>query len=103
MAADHLLMPRLKVGELNGLHLIQVHDSAPLVVGLLQATVQACELSIQQFIVGPSPSSPEYRLPLDQDLRPKEGLSHLLPHQRVQFLSPSGGLRAGLVGSARLE
>ncbi len=87
MAADHLLMPRLEVGELNGLHLVQVQDSAPLVVGLLQATVQAFELSIEQFIVGPSRSSPECRLALDQDLRLKQGLSHLLPHQRVQLLS----------------
>src|SRR5216683_6382298 len=70
-SAEHLLMPRLEVGELNGLHLIEVHDSAPLVLGLPQATVQAFELSIQHFIVGPSRSSPDCRLSLDQDLRPK--------------------------------
>jgi len=103
MAADHLLMPRLEVGELNGLHLIEVHDSAPLVLGVLQATVQPFELSMQQFIVGPSRSSPECRLSLHQDRRPEEGLSNLLPHQRVQLLSSSGGLRAGPVGSTRLE
>jgi hypothetical protein len=71
MAADHLVMPLLEVGELNRLHLIEVDDPAPLVLGLLQATVQSFELSIQQFIVGPSRSSPECRLSLHQDLRPE--------------------------------
>ena len=46
MAADHVLMASLELRELNRLHLIEVHDSAPFALGLLESTVQACELRI---------------------------------------------------------
>jgi hypothetical protein len=47
MTPDHLLMPRLEIGELNGLHLVGIDDPSPLALGLLKSTVQAFQLSIQ--------------------------------------------------------
>jgi hypothetical protein len=69
MAADHVLMSYLELREFNRLHLIEVHNSAPFALSLLESTVQACELCIEQFIVGLSRSSSEGRLSLQQDRR----------------------------------
>jgi hypothetical protein len=52
MTTDHLLVPRLEVDPVDGLHLIEIRDSALFAVSLLQSTVQAFELSVQQFIIG---------------------------------------------------
>jgi hypothetical protein len=103
MTTDDLLMPRLKVAQVNSLHLVEVCDSAPLSLGLLQSTVQAFELSVQHFIIGDRCASRQCRLSPYQDHRPKESLSDLLPHQGVQLFSPSGGLRASPIGSAGFE
>jgi hypothetical protein len=35
MTTDHLVMPRLEVGQIDGLHLIEVRHPAPLAFGLL--------------------------------------------------------------------
>jgi len=35
MTTDHLVVPRLEVGQIDGLHLIQVRDPAPLAFGVL--------------------------------------------------------------------
>jgi hypothetical protein len=83
MAADHVLVACLELRELDRLHLIEVRDSAPFALGVLESTLQACELHIQQFIVGLCRSSAESRLALHQDRGLKERLSNLVPHQGV--------------------
>jgi hypothetical protein len=89
MTTDHLLLPDLEFGELNGLHLIEVHEPSSLRFGALQPTVQAFELSPQQLIIGLLRAGAECRLALHQDLRPQQRLAKLIPHQRVKRLSPS--------------
>ena len=103
MAADHLVLPELEFGELNGLHLIEVHEPSALCFGALQPTFQAFELSPQQLIIGLLRVGAECRLALHQDLRPQQRLAQLIPHQRVKRLSPSRGLRARPFKSTCLE
>lgn len=44
MPFDDLSMPLLKLGELDGLHLVQINDPSSLAVGLLEAAIQTFQL-----------------------------------------------------------
>ena len=103
MAADDLLMPSLEFGELNGLHLIEVHEPPSFCLGALQPTLQAVELSLQQLIIGLLRAGTQCRLTLHQHLRAQQRLAKLFPDERVKRLRPSRRLWARSVGSACLE
>ena len=47
MTAGYFLMSSLEVSKIDGLHLIEIYDSAPLALGLPEPAIQAFELSIQ--------------------------------------------------------
>ena len=89
LAADHLLMPSLELGELNRLHLIEIHEPSLFCRGALQPLLQAFKLSPQQFIIGLLRAGAECGLALDQHLRPQQCLAKLFPHERVKRLRPS--------------
>jgi hypothetical protein len=82
-------MPRLKFGQIDRLHLVQVDESSSFCLGALQPTRQPFELRVQQFIVGLVTARAEYRLPLHQDVRLQQCLAQVLPDQRVERLRPS--------------
>lgn len=44
MPLDDLLMPLPKLGELDGLHLVQINDPSSLAFGLLEAPIQTFQL-----------------------------------------------------------
>jgi hypothetical protein len=103
MPLGHLAMPRLELGELDGLHLVEVNHPSSLALGLLQAPVQASQLSTEQLVVGLAHAGAERGLPLQQDVGLEQCLAEVGPDQRIQLLGSCRGLRAGTVGSARLK
>jgi hypothetical protein len=44
MSLDHLAMAHLELAELDGLHLVQIHDPSSLGLSLLQPTIQPFQL-----------------------------------------------------------
>jgi hypothetical protein len=88
MPLDDLLMPGLELRELDGLHLVKIYDPSPLGLGLLEATVQTLQLGAQKLVVRLSHSGAECSLSHQQGVRPEQGLTELVPHERIQLLSP---------------
>ena len=103
MAADHLLVPRLELGELDGLHLIEVHQPPLFGLGALEPALQAFELSLQQLIIRLLRTGAECGLALHQRLEAAGAPGEAGPTPASQAPRPELRVAGKPVRSTRFE
>jgi len=91
-ASCELAVTTPELREIDHPDLVEIDESTPFEVGLVESSSEPLQLPFEQLIIGHRLASEHSPFPGQEQIGMQESLPNLLPHERIELIGSNGGL-----------
>jgi len=102
-ATCELAVTTPELWEIDHPDLVEIDESTPFEVGLVESSSEALQLPFEQLVIGHRLASEHSPFPGQEQIGMQEGLPNLLPHERIELIGSNGGLPAAAFRPSRTK